>query len=95
MCSGNPGNSLSIPGGTVTQSFTVPAGVANLNSALVQIDPNSRVTAHLTLFVNGQARMSTSAAAIGDTYFYFSPTGVSQGDQVTLSINFTARALGG
>lgn len=90
MCRGNPANGLSMPGGTVTQTFTVGPGVASLDHALVQIDPDTRVTAHATLFVNGAARASTAAAAVGDTHFSFGDVAVRQGDSVMLRISFTA-----
>lgn len=90
MCRGNPGNSLSMPGGTASQTFSVPSGVGTLSSALVQIDPDSTVTAHLSLAVNGNVVATTSAAAAGDTHFTFGPVAVSPGDAVTLSITFTA-----
>jgi hypothetical protein len=90
MCRGNPSVTASMPGGTVSQTFTVPAGVATLSSALVQIDPDARVTAHLSLAVNGTVRASTTAAAAGDTRFKFAPVPVSAGQTVRMSINFTA-----
>jgi hypothetical protein len=79
-----------MPGGTATQSFTVPGGVASIDSAMVQIDPASSVTAHATLFVNGTPRASTDATPVGDTQFGFGQVSVQPGDQVTLSISFSA-----
>ena len=90
MCRGNPGNPLSMPGGTVSQTFTVPTGVASLSSALVQIDPDSSVTAHLSIAVNGNTVATADATAAGDTQFEFGPVTVSPGDTVTLTISFTA-----
>jgi hypothetical protein len=90
MCRGNPGRPESMPGGSATQTFTVPGGVASLSSALIQIDPDSSVTAHLTLNVNGSARATTDAAAAGDTHFSWPAVAVSPGDQVSLTISFTA-----
>jgi hypothetical protein len=90
MCRGNPSNGASMPGGTVTQSFRVPAGVSSLTSALIQIDPDSSVTAHLTVLVDDNAAASTQAAASGDTNFSFGSVPVSVGQTVTLSISFTA-----
>jgi hypothetical protein len=90
ICRGNPNNSLSMPGGTVSQTFTVPAGVASLSSALVQIDPDSAVTAHMSLAVNGSVVVTADAVAAGDTQFWFGPVSVSEGDVITLSISFTA-----
>ena len=90
MCRGNPGNSLSMPGGTASQTFTVPPGAASIDTAKVQIDPDTRVTGHATLFVNDAARATASAAAVGDTTFTFGEVGVRPGDQVRLSITFSA-----
>ncbi len=90
MCRGNPGRPESMPGGTATQTFTVPAGVASLSSALVQIDPDSSVTAHLTLTINGVVRATAASLAAGDTSFGWPAVETSPGDQVSLSISFTA-----
>jgi hypothetical protein len=90
MCRGNPARPESMPGGTASQSFTVPAGVASIDAAKVQIDPDPRVAAHATLSLNGGTRATADASAAGDTNFTFPSVAVSPGDQVTLSINFTA-----
>lgn len=90
MCRGNPGNAASTPGGTVSQTFTVSAGVASIDTALVQIDPDSSVTAHATLSVNGSAKATADAAAAGDTTLSFPSVAVNPGDSVMLSISFTA-----
>jgi hypothetical protein len=90
MCRGNPARPESMPGGTASQTFAVPAGVATLSGALVQIDPDSTVTAHLTVSVNGNAERSAAATAAGDTRFSFGPVSVHAGDSVTISISFTA-----
>ena len=79
-----------MPGGTASQTFTVPGGVASLDTALVQIDPDARVTANASMSVNGSHRASTQAAAAGDTTLSFAPVSVGPGDQVTLSITFSA-----
>lgn len=90
MCRGNPGTPSSDPGGTVSQTFTIPAGVATLNSAMVQIDPDSRVTANFSLYLNGGLAATASAAAAGDTHFSFGPVGVSAGEQGGISITFSS-----
>ncbi len=90
MCSGNPGRPESMPGGSLTQTFMVPAEVAVITSAMVQIDPNAQVTAHATLSASGGQNVSANAAAAGDTTFQFSALPVSPGQTVTLSISFTA-----
>ena len=92
MCRGNPGNSLSMPGGTVEQTFTAPSGSVSVTSAMVQIDPAAEVTAHMTLLVNGQARASATAQASGDPRFNLGSVAVSGGDSLTLRISFTATA---
>ena len=56
----------------------------------MQIDPDSTVTAHAKLTVNGVVMGSADAAAAGDTRFSFSPVAVSPGDQAALSFSFTA-----
>jgi hypothetical protein len=90
MCRGNPGRPESMPGGTASQSFTVPGGVATLSGAVVQIDPDSTVTAHLSVSVNGSGMASADAVAAGDTRFAFGPINVAAGDSVTIAISFTA-----
>lgn len=90
MCRGNPGNALSMPGGTASQTFTVPAGVASLTSALIQIDPDSAVTAHLSIAINGTAVATADAIAVGDTRFQFGSIAVNAGETITLSVSFTA-----
>ncbi len=90
MCRGNPSNPLSMPGGTVTQTFLVPDGVASLNGAEVQIDPDPSVTAQLSITINSAVSATADAAAAGDTYFSFGPVSVSAGNEVTLTISFTA-----
>jgi hypothetical protein len=90
MCRGNPGRPESMPGGTATQTFRVPAGVASLSSALVRIDPDTSVTAHLTLTINGVSRATAASAAVGDTSFSWPAVTVSPGDEAALTISFTA-----
>ncbi|MBB4662827.1 vWA domain-containing protein [Conexibacter arvalis] len=90
ICRGNPGRPESMPGGTVSQTFAVPAGVASIDRALVQIDPDDRVTAHATLHVNGHQRAAATAAAAGDTTFAFAAIPVRAGDTAMLRIAFTA-----
>lgn len=90
MCRGNPGRPESMPGGTVSQTFTLPGGVASLDAATIQIDPDASVTAHASLLVNGSMRATADATAAGDTNFGFGRVGVTTGDQVTLRVSFTA-----
>jgi len=92
MCRGNPNNSLSMPGGTASQTFTVPSGVSTLTTAKIQIDPAPEVTAHFKIFVNGSLKTTTTAKAAGDTHFDFGPVAVSAGQVVTFSVTFTASA---
>lgn len=88
MCLGNPARPESMPGGTVSQTFTVPAGVAGLDSAVVQIDPNSSATATMTLAVNGATTRTISATPAGDTRFNWTTLAVRPGDQITMSLSF-------
>ena len=90
MCRGNPNDGASMPGGTLTQTFTVPPGVASLDTALVQIDPDNRVQGTLALFVNGTQRATAAAAAAGDTTYAFPAVAVGGGEQVSLRIAFNA-----
>lgn len=90
MCRGNPDRPESMPGGTASETFAVPAGVHRLESALVQIDPDSSVTAHMTVYVDGSQRATADAAAVGDTRFDFPAVAVQPGQTVTLSMAFTA-----
>ncbi|MEU2616074.1 hypothetical protein ABZ570_31550 [Micromonospora sp. NPDC007271] len=90
MCRGNPGNTRSMPGGTLSQTFTVRSGVASLSGAKVQIDPDPSVTAHLSIAVNGFVVASAEEPASGDTHFSFGPVGVTPGQKVQISIYFTA-----
>lgn len=90
MCRGNPARPESMPGGTVRQSFTIGGQVATLSSATVQIDPDSRVSANLTLVLDGVPVASATSAASGDTNFSWSPVAVRSGQQATLQIYFTS-----
>jgi hypothetical protein len=90
MCRGNPGRPESMPGGSASQTFTVPPGVASLSGALIQIDPDPTVTAYLTVYMNGTAEATANAAAAGDTQFSFGPISVQAGDSVTIAVTFAA-----
>lgn len=90
MCRGNPNAPLSMPGGSASQTFVVPLGVASLDSALVQIDADSRVTAHAGLCVDGALRATADTAAAGDTRFAFGRVATAAGQSVTLTISFSA-----
>lgn len=90
MCRGNPGRPESMPGGTVSQTFTVGSGIAAIDEVLVQIDPDSTVTGHGSLDVNGSRKATSDATAAGDTTFSFSRVAVAAGDQVRFSVTFSA-----
>ena len=90
MCRGNPGFSNSMPGGTASQTITVPSGVTSIDTVLVDIDPASTVTAHASLWVNDVERAAADEAAAGDNTFSFSPVAVHQGDSLRFSVSFTA-----
>lgn len=92
ICRGNLGRPESMPGGTVSQTFTVPAGTTALTSATVQIDPSDQVLATLSVSVNGSQRRSAQATAAGDTNFDFDDVAVSSGDRVELAVSFSATA---
>lgn len=89
MCRGNPSRPESMPGGTVTQSFTANATGA-VDTATVQIDPDTSVTATATINVNGTDVATTSQPATGDVVFHFSPVAVTAGATVSLRISFSA-----
>jgi hypothetical protein len=79
-----------MPGGTVSQTFTVGSGIAAIDEVLVQIDPDSTVTGHGSLDVNGSRKATSDATAAGDTTFSFSRVAVAAGDQVRFSVTFSA-----
>ena len=78
-----------MPGGTVTQTYTVPPGVSSLTGAVVQIDP-APVTVSATLSDGGTVVAQTSATAAGDTTFNFGAVPVKPGNVVTLTLTMTA-----
>ena len=89
MCLGNSSRPESLPGGVITQVFTVPADATSLDGAMVQIDPNSAATATATL--SGPAGSTTAMATpAGDTLFTFSPLTVTGNSQITLTIKFSS-----
>jgi len=90
MCAGNPNVPGSNPGGSLSQTMTVPSGVATISSVTVQIDQNLGVTVYLSLYVSGRLAATSSAAPNGNTYFSFIPVNVSAGDQVTLGLSWSA-----
>jgi hypothetical protein len=90
MCRGNPNFANSNPGGTASETFTVPSGVASIDTVKVQIDPDSTVTGHGALYVNGNLAATANATAAGDTVFNFPSVSVSAGEQVRFSVTFSA-----
>lgn len=90
MCTGNPSRPESLPGGSVSQTFTVPAGVNSIDSSLVQIDPNSGVKVEASIQVDGQVRARDTQSPTGDTNFSFSSVPVTPGQQVTLALTWSA-----
>ncbi|WP_436524808.1 DUF4407 domain-containing protein [Actinoplanes sp. HUAS TT8] len=90
MCAGNPGRPESLPGGSVTQTFTVPAGVAYLDRATVQIDVNVSMTVRAALLVGGVEQASDEQIADNDTVFMFSRVRVRAGDTAALRLTWTA-----
>ena len=89
VCRGNPGRPESMPGGTVSQTYTVPSGVSALTKAIVQID-SAPVTVNATLSDRGTIVAQTNTAASGDTTFNFGTVPVIPGDLVTLTLTMTA-----
>lgn len=89
VCRGNSDRPESWPGGQVTQSFTV-AKTGTITSVLAQVDPDSTVTAHAALLVNGATKATSDQLAAGDTRFAFGPVPVHAGDTVTFQVAFTA-----
>ena len=89
VCRGNPGRPESMPGGTVSQTYTVPPGVSTLTGAVVQIDP-APVTVAATLSDGGAIVAQASATAAGDTTFNFGSVTVKPGDAITLTLTMTA-----
>ncbi len=91
MCRGNPNypSGHDVPGGSFTQTMTVPAGVATINTVEIQIDPVPTETASLTLSVNGTPRASASATATGDVYFHLPNVAVSQGQSVAINVSLS------
>jgi hypothetical protein len=91
MCRGNPNypSGHDVPGGSFSQTMTVPAGVATINTVEIEIDPVPTETASLTLSVNGTPMASTSATPDANTYFYLPNVAVSQGQSVTINVSLS------
>jgi hypothetical protein len=91
MCRGNPNypEGHDVPGGSFSQTMTVPAGVATINTVEIQIDPVATETASLTLSVNGTPVASTSATPTANTFFYLPNVPVSQGQSVAISVSLS------
>lgn len=91
MCRGNPNypSGHDVPGGSFSQTMTVPAGVATINTVEIQIDPVPTETASLTLSVNGTPMASASATPNANTYFYLPNVAVSQGQSVAINVSLS------
>lgn len=94
MCAGNPGRPESMPGGSLTQSFTSGAA-ATLTSARIQIDPNAALTVTAVVNVNGVDMTSTMAVPAADTDFTFSPVNVNAGDAVGIKLTWSGSPIPG
>ena len=90
VCRGNPDRRESMPGGVVAQSFTVGAGVAQVDSATVQIDGDPRITVHAQLLVGDTPKANADVAAANDTHIDFGQVAVRPGDTVTLKLTLSA-----
>jgi hypothetical protein len=91
MCRGNPNypSGHDVPGGSFSQTMTVPAGVATINTVEIEIDPVATETASLTLSVNGTPRASASATPDASTYFYLPNVAVSEGQSVAINVSLS------
>jgi hypothetical protein len=91
MCRGNPNypSGHDVPGGSFSQTMTVPAGVATINTVEIEIDPVPTETASLTLSVNGTPMASASATPDANTYFYLPNVAVSQGQSVAINVSLS------
>jgi hypothetical protein len=91
MCRGNPNypSGHDVPGGSFSQTMTVPAGVATINTVEIEIDPVPTETASLTLSVNGTRMASASATPDANTYFSLPNVAVSQGQSVTINVSLS------
>ena len=91
MCRGNPNypSGHDVPGGSFSQTMTVPAGVATINTVEIQIDPVATETASLTLSVNGSPKASASATPSANTYFHLPNVAVSQGQSVAINVSLS------
>jgi hypothetical protein len=91
MCRGNPNypSGHDVPGGSFSQTMTVPAGVATINTVEIEIDPVPTETASLTLSVNGTPVASASATPDASTYFYLPNVAVSQGQSVAINVSLS------
>jgi len=93
MCRGNPNFPNSMPGGTASQSMTVPSGVEFVDQVMIQIDPApTQVFADLQIFENGNLIYDGTQGTNGDTVWSFDPLSVSPGDQLTLQLSFSANS---
>lgn len=91
MCRGNPNypSGHDVPGGSFSQTMTVPSGVATINTVEIQIDPVATETASLTLSVNGTPRASASSTPSANTFFYLPNVAVSQGQSVSINVSLS------
>lgn len=91
MCRGNPNypSGHDVPGGSFSQTMTVPAGVATINTVEIQIDPVATETASLTLSVNGTPKATASATPNANTYFHLPNVAVSQGQSVAINVSLS------
>jgi hypothetical protein len=90
MCLGNPGRPESMPGGTVTQAFVVPAGVAAIDTVKMDVDPNSQATLTLTVSTSTGTWSATTVPTGDTTTFAVGRIVVSPGEGVTLTVRFSS-----
>jgi plastocyanin len=92
VCNGNPSRPESMPGGTVSQTTVVPAGISSLHQVQMQIDWLQNMTAQLQLRVNGQVRTTATASSASgnDPVFNLNRVQVKEGDTVEFAVTFNS-----
>ena len=87
MCRGNPNYSLGhdMPGGSFSQTLSVPSGVGTINSVNIQVDSGATQVTSLNLSVNGSVRASGQITGTSGGTWSFYDVAVSAGDGVTVS----------
>jgi hypothetical protein len=91
VCRGNPGRPESLPGGTVSQIFTVGDGIATIDGARFQLDADTQTTVHGYLSIDGsQVAATDSSAGNGDIQLTWPPVAVHSGQTAEFKITLSA-----